>query len=104
MTFDQIPTSLKSVLRHNRGIEAMAFWAGDAGWTDATGEPLEHEEILFYAEGLLIEGAQMAWQVIGQDDVADHLRLFFWQAGARPALPPPPHGLALLDEGSSEKG
>lgn len=96
MTLETTLNRLKSTLSRAKGIEALVFWAKDGLWADAIGETLEHEEIVFYAEGLLMEGTAMAWQVIGTADAPDHLRLFFWQ-GSAPALPAAPAGFAVLD-------
>lgn len=98
MTHETVLNALKSSLRRARGAEALAFWLHDGLWADALGETLEHEEIVYYAEGLLIEGQSAAWQVlaIAGQTAPDHLRLYFWQ-GAAPALPPAPAGMVLLD-------
>lgn len=96
MSIDATLNQLKSTLRRAKGAEALAFWASGDAWADALGETLEHEEIVFYAEGLLIEGTRMAWQVIGAEGAIDHLRLYFWQDG-RPDLPPAPEGFEVLD-------
>lgn len=98
MTIEPILNRLKSTLRTARGAEALAFWAKDGGWIDAMGETLEHEEIVFYAEGMVMEGLRIAWQVLaeGEGAPADHLRLYFWQ-GDRPALPLAPEGMRVIE-------
>lgn len=96
MSLDVILNRLKSTLRRAKGVEALAFWATKDGWTDALGETLENEEIVFYAEGLLMEGTRLAWQLIAADGTPDHLRLYFWQ-GDRPALPDAPSGQTILE-------
>ena len=96
MTLEPILNQLKGTLRRAKGCEAMAFWATGGAWKDAVGETLEHEEIVFYAEGLLMEGHNIAWQVVGDESGPDHLRLFFWH-GDFPPLPAVPAGLKILE-------
>ncbi|WP_435256911.1 hypothetical protein ACSBLW_12290 [Thioclava sp. FR2] len=96
MSLDVILNQLKSTLRRAKGVEALAFWAGNGEWTDALGETLENEEIVFYAEGLLMEGTRLAWQLIAEDGAPDHLRLYFWQE-SRPEFPPAPEGQTVLE-------
>ena len=96
MSLDVILNQLKSSLRRAKGVEALAFWATKDGWTDALGETLENEEIVFYAEGLLMEGTQLAWQLIAENGAPDHLRLYFWQ-DSRPELPTAPEGQTVLE-------
>jgi hypothetical protein len=95
-----ILNQLKSTLKRARGCEATVHWLKDGGWSDATGETLENEEIVFYAEGLLMEGFGMAWQVVGAPGAPDHLRLFFWQDSPAP-LPDAPEGMQVLEAGAS---
>ena len=67
------------------------IWANGADWQaqdDAEGL-LDAEEIPFYAEGLLMEGFAMQWQVLAETEAPKdpvHIRLFFWQTGG--ATPP----------------
>jgi len=74
-------------------IEGLVFW-DDGGWPDRPAEALESEEIAFYAEGLLLDGFHMVWQVVAEDTAPvrpDHVRLFFWQEDAGPVpLPAAP--------------
>ena len=77
---------LAKLARKHRDIEGLVFWGGAAGWDASPSEALEAEEITFYAEGLLIDGFQMDWALVGEGEAADHLRLCFWQEGG----PPPP--------------
>ena len=77
---------LARLARKYREIEGLVFWGGAAGWDASPSEALEAEEIVFYAEGLLIDGFHMDWALVGEGEAADHLRLCFWQEGA----PPPP--------------
>lgn len=72
-------------------IEGLVFWGGAEGWDADPSEALESEEIAFYAEGLLQDGFSMVWTVVALAEVpelADHVRLQFWQDDA-----PPPSGL-----------
>lgn len=96
MTIEAHLNRLKSTLKRARGIEAEVYWARGGEWSDATGETLEHEEIVYYAEGLLLDGFQLAWRVIGSDGAADLLELYFWQTEA-PALPSLPVGMRCLE-------
>jgi hypothetical protein len=82
-------------------IEAEVIWDSAEGWEPQAGHDalLEAEEIPFYAEGLLLEGFQMHYQILAEADAPKdpaHVRLFFWQTGA-PALPAPEAGLTLIE-------
>jgi hypothetical protein len=78
-------TPLSRIARKHRAIEGLVFWGGDA-WGDSPSEALEAEEVVFYAEGLLLDGFHMDWVLVAdQAGEVDHLRLSFWQDG-----PPPP--------------
>lgn len=100
MTIEVTLNRLKSALKRARGVEATVHWLKDSGWTDATGETLENEEIVFYAEGLLMDEFGMAWQVVGEPGAPDHLRLFFWQDRPAP-LPAAPEGMQVLEAGAT---
>lgn len=76
---------LAQITRKHRDIEGLVFWGGADGWDPSPSEALEAEEIVFYAEGLLIDGFHMDWALVSEGESADHLRLCFWQDG-----PPPP--------------
>ena len=89
---------LTGLIRKHKAIEASVLWLRDGVWSDATGDPLETEEIVFYAEGLLMEGFSMAWDHVTLPGLGDHLRLCFWQ-GADPALPPLDPGMVRLGHG-----
>jgi hypothetical protein len=85
-------------------IEAEVIWDSPDGWEAQAGHDalLEAEEIPFYAEGLLMEGFQMHYQILADADAPKdpaHVRLFFWQVGA-PVLPSPEAGLTLLGAAS----
>jgi hypothetical protein len=78
---------LLQITRKHRDIEGLVFWGGDS-WSDTPSEALEAEEVVFYAEGLLLDGFHMDWTLVGDEGrEVDHLRLCFWQEG------PPPPGL-----------
>lgn len=98
MTIEPALNRLKSALRRARGVEATVHWAKAGEWSEAHDEPLEHEEIIYYAEGLLLDGFDMAWQLLGDDARPENLRLFFWQEGTAPPLPAPPAALKVLDQ------
>lgn len=72
---------LARLARKHRDIEGLVFWGGADGWDANPSEALEPEEIAFYAEGLLIDGFQMDWALVGEGEAPDHLRLCFWQEG-----------------------
>lgn len=73
------------------GVEGLVIWAEDGAWpaSDTPTEALEAEEIAFYAEGLLLEGFGMAWDILALPDDPEEplaVRLMVWQGAA----PPPP--------------
>ena len=81
-------------------LEAEVIWASGADWAaqDDASEWLDAEEIAFYAEGLLMEGFQMQWQVFAETAapaIPVHARLFFWQ-GQGPQPPQPEAGLTIF--------
>ncbi|RGP36180.1 hypothetical protein [Pseudotabrizicola alkalilacus] len=98
--FETVLEPLARVTRKQKTIEAYAYWLRDGAWSDAAGESLETEEIVFYAEGLLMEGFQLAWDHVSDPGLGDHIRLCFWQ-GDRPALPDLPSGATRLTGGTS---
>jgi hypothetical protein len=77
---------LARIARKHRDIEGLVFWGGADGWDPSPSEALEAEEIVFYAEGLLIDGFHMDWAHVAEAEGLHHLRLCFWQDGT----PPPP--------------
>ena len=77
---------LMQITRRHKDIEAYVLWHKDGAWSDANGESLETDEIVFYAEGLLMEGFCMAWDHLTDPGLGDHIRLCFWQTG-QPELP-----------------
>ena len=89
----------KLALKHPE-VEAEVIWANGPEWEpqDGTDALLEAEEIPFYAEGLLLEGYQMHYQILAETETpkdAAHIRLFFWQSDA-PPLPTPEAELTLI--------
>ena len=85
-------------------VEAEVIWHSPDGWEPQTGHDalLEAEEIPFYAEGLLLEGFQMHYQILAETDAPKdpaHVRLFFWQTGS-PMPPAPEDGLTLISAAS----
>ncbi|NEX46745.1 hypothetical protein [Pseudotabrizicola algicola] len=97
---DQDPrlAPLDQITRKHKTIEAYVLWHKDGGWSDAAGESLETEEILFYAEGLLMEGFHLAWDHVSDPALGPHIRLCFWQ-GTQPPLPDLPQGATRLAAG-----
>ena len=89
----------KLALKHPE-VEAEVIWANGSEWEPQQGNDalLEAEEIPFYAEGLLLEGFQMHYQILAETEAPQHpahVRLFFWQADA-PASPTPEPELTLI--------
>jgi hypothetical protein len=81
-------------------LEGEVIWANGSDW-EAQGDSadlLDAEEIPFYAEGLLLEGFHMQYQVLADAEAPKdpaHVRLFFWQGD--PVTPPAPEpGLCLI--------
>jgi hypothetical protein len=74
---------LARIARKHRDIEGLVFWGGEQ-WGASPSEALEAEEIVFYAEGLLIDGFCMDWALVADETGPDHLRLCFWQEGEPP--------------------
>lgn len=80
-------------------LEAEVIWARDGLWQAQSddAEFLDGEEVPYYAEGLLLEGFALHYQVLAEEDAPKlpaHIRLFFWQADP-PELPAPEAGLVL---------
>ncbi|MFN4153779.1 MAG: hypothetical protein ACK4HF_03935 [Paracoccaceae bacterium] len=98
--FETMLEPLARITRKHKTIEAYVLWHKDGAWSDAAGESLDTEEIVFYAEGLLMEGFRLAWDHLSDPGLGDHIRLCFWQ-GAQPALPEVPVGAARLTGGIS---
>lgn len=97
MMFDSLKP-LIALCRKYPQLEAQVIWAEAGMWQPQEDEDaeLDGEEIVFYAEGMLIEGYACAWQVLGQG-APEFLRLFFWQ-GQMPTLPDDPD---LLSSGEA---
>lgn len=84
-------------------IEAEVIWANEQTWEpqDDPAEWLDAEEVTFYAEGLLLEGFRLCWQVLAETSAATvpiHIRLFFWQNDG-PALPQTEPDLVVTSHG-----
>ncbi|WP_426033753.1 hypothetical protein [Cypionkella sp. TWP1-2-1b2] len=89
----------KLALKHPE-VEAEVIWANGQEWEPQQGIDalLEAEEIPFYAEGLLLEGFQMHYQILAETEAPKHpahVRLFFWQIDP-PTLPTPEPDLTLI--------
>lgn len=94
---------LAKLLAKHPDLEGEVIWSEGPDWQaqDDTEALLDAEEIPFYAEGLLIEGFHMQWQVLAETSAPQdpvHVRLFFWQAEATPPAPEP--GLLVLAFGT----
>lgn len=79
-------------------IETTVFWGGE-DWPTEPAERLESEEVAFYAEGLMLEGFHLLWQIIAAPDsptTPGHIRLMIWETGP----PPPAHGWPILQQAS----
>ena len=88
---EQFLDPLARLARSQPEVEALVFWGGAEGWDTTPSEALEAEEIAFYAEGLLIDGFRMRWWLVAPPDtpdLADHLRLAFWQDDSAPPVLP----------------
>ena len=101
--FETVLAPLARITRKHKAIEAYVYWHKDDAWSEAAGDSLDTEEIVFYAEGLLMEGFGLAWDHLADTGLGDHIRLYFWQ-GTRPALPALPHGSTRLAGGDSTQG
>ena len=88
---------LARITRKAPEIEGLVFWGGEQGWSPVHSEALEAEEVVFYAEGLLLDGFHMDWALLEDaEGLTRDLRLCFWQDGTAP--PPPPQGRKVLDQ------
>lgn len=96
---DPAEAFLAHLARMTRAVEGQVIWATGAGWQaqDAEAEMLDAEEIAFYAEGMLLEGFHLHWQLLAEAGKPVLARLFFWQ-GPRAALPAAPDGLSVTAE------
>ena len=89
---------LARITRKSPGIEGLVFWGGEDGWSASPSEALEAEEVVFYAEGLLLDGFHMDWALLEDaEGLTRDLRLCFWQDGTAP--PPPSGGWKVLEQG-----
>ena len=81
-------------------LEGEVIWAAGSEWQaqDDDTEFLDVEEVPFYAEGLLMEGFKLYYQVLAEATAPKepaHIRLFFWQSNP-PALPEAEEGLTVI--------
>lgn len=89
---------LARITRKAPGIEGFVFWGGPEGWGASPTETLEAEEVVFYAEGLLLDGFHLDWALIEDEaGISRDLRLSFWQEGEPP--PAPPKSWRVLETG-----
>lgn len=100
---DALLEPLRGVTRKHKTIEAYVLWHESGAWTDANGDMLETDEIVFYAEGLLIEGFCLGWDHLTDAQLGDHVRLCFWQGDA-PGLPALLPGVTRLSGGQITPG
>jgi hypothetical protein len=100
---------LAKLAAKNPEIEGEVIWANGTDWDaqDDDAEMLDAEEIAFYAEGLLVEGFHLHWQVLAETEQPKtpvHARLFFWQSGGAenpaPEAPAPEEGLTVVASGT----
>lgn len=94
--FDAILAPLAAVIARHKHIEGFVLWHKDGQWSDANGESLDAEEIVFYAEGLLMEGFGMACDHLSDPGLGDHIALYFWQGDAPPLPPLAPGAVRLV--------
>ena len=90
--------ALAQAARKHPDLDGHVFWGADTHWTDAAGDPLDAEELAFYAEGLLMEGFGVIWRLLENGGQIGPFQLFCWQ-GLRPALPDPAQGGQVLASG-----
>lgn len=89
---------LARITRKAPDIEGLVFWGGPDGWSANPTEALEAEEVVFYAEGLLLDGFHLDWAMIEDEaGISRDLRLCFWQEGEPP--PAPPKSWRVLETG-----
>lgn len=93
MTVEEFLAPLARIAAKTPDLEAQVIWAANGGWQpqDDTTDLLDAEEIAFYAEGMLLEGFSMIWEVLAEDDTPAKpafVRLYFWQ-GAMPEAAAP---------------
>lgn len=93
----------KLALKHP-DVEAEVIWAKDGTWQaqDDDAEFLDGEEVPYYAEGLLLEGFALHYQILADADAPKlpvHIRLFFWQSDC-PALPATEPDLPVMGSGT----
>ena len=89
----------RAAVKHD--CEGQVIWAINGDWQalDDEADMLDPEEIAFYAEGMLIEGAHLHWQLLAEDGDPVLARLFFWQDSG-PAIPAPEPGLTIASSGT----
>ncbi len=80
--------------------DGQVIWADGTDWQAQEDETdmLDPDEIAFYAEGMLMEGFHLHWQVLSEQGTPVLARLFFWQK-TPPPMPPLQPGLTLAAEG-----
>ncbi len=93
MTVEEFLAPLARIAAKNPELEAQVIWAANGAWQpqDDDADLLDAEEIAFYAEGMLLEGFGMIWEVLAEDDAPAKpafVRLYFWQ-GAMPEAAAP---------------
>lgn len=91
---------LAKLAAKHHALEGEVIWAKDGDWQphDDDTEFLDAEEAVYYAEGLLLEGFHLHYQVLAESDAPKdpaHIRLFFWQSDP-PSLPKPEAGLLIF--------
>ncbi|WP_430465634.1 hypothetical protein [Tabrizicola sp.] len=94
----------KLALRHP-DLEGQAIWWEGGDWQaqDDDEAMIDGEEIAFYAEGLLDEGFGLHWQVLAEVEAPKEpvlVRLFLWQSGEAPKVPPADPGWLVMAQDS----
>lgn len=101
--FDACLVPLARLAVKSPDLEGQVIWWDNGTWDAQDDEEamLDAEELAFYAEGLLVEGFGLCWQVMAEPESPKTpvlARLFFWQ-GAKPAVPAPEAGWVLVASG-----
>lgn len=85
-TVEDFLQGLQRATRKHPESDAFVFWAKGTDWSDASDEPLDAEELPYYAEGLLMEGFGLCWRLLMAANGEPVMHLYCWQADP-PELP-----------------
>lgn len=102
--FEACLLPLNRIALKSPGLEGQVIWREEDEWQaqDDDADMLDAEELAFYAEGLLIEGFSLVWQVYAEEDAPKEpvlARLFFWQGNPAPQVPAPDDGWVIVAQG-----